>query len=240
MAKCPGQDQRYWKPEDIFEANCPNCSAAIEFWKDEPKRKCPECAQPVWNPKIDLGCANWCKHADQCLGDLMRNKDAEILSDKLIEDMKHIFGPDQKRIDHALEVLSYAEQIQHEEGGDLKIIKSAAILHDIGIHQAEKKHGSSAGKYQQIEGPPIATEILNKYGLEQEIIEKVCLIIANHHSAKDARINDTIEFKIIWDADWLVNIADEYPNVKIEKLSQIVEKVFKTAKGRQLGMDKYL
>ena len=68
MVRCPGQDQRFWKPEDIFEAKCPGCSEPIEFFKDEPKLKCRKCGQLVLNPKIDLGCAEWCQYAEQCLG----------------------------------------------------------------------------------------------------------------------------------------------------------------------------
>ena len=41
--KCPGQDTRYWKPEDIFSAQCPKCGAEIEFFKDDTTRKCPHC-----------------------------------------------------------------------------------------------------------------------------------------------------------------------------------------------------
>ena len=67
MVKCPGQDQRYWKPEDISEEDCPACGAKIEFWKDEPRVKCPKCRKAVMNPKIDLGCAQWCRYAQQCL-----------------------------------------------------------------------------------------------------------------------------------------------------------------------------
>ena len=83
------------------------------------------------------------------------------MKDKLIQKMKDVFGDDQKRINHALAVLKYAEQIHSAEGGDLIVITAAAILHDIGIHQAEQKYGSPAGKYQEIEGPPIAEKILN-------------------------------------------------------------------------------
>ncbi len=68
--RCPGQDQRYWKPEDIFNVTCPFCGAQIEFWKDEPVRCCPECKRDVRNPKLDAGCAHWCKHSDECLGQL--------------------------------------------------------------------------------------------------------------------------------------------------------------------------
>jgi hypothetical protein len=66
--KCPGQDQRYWKPEDIFFAPCPACGAQIEFWKDEPLRTCPGCQRGVRNPRLDLGCADHCKHGPDCTG----------------------------------------------------------------------------------------------------------------------------------------------------------------------------
>jgi hypothetical protein len=42
----------------------------IEFWKDEPLLYCHKCKEPVRNPKIDPGCAAWCKYADDCLGKL--------------------------------------------------------------------------------------------------------------------------------------------------------------------------
>jgi hypothetical protein len=68
ISRCPGQDARTWTPKDIFELTCPNCQTTMEFWKDEPTRACPKCKQEVRNPRIDLGCAKWCKMADQCLG----------------------------------------------------------------------------------------------------------------------------------------------------------------------------
>jgi len=35
----------------------------------------------------------------------------------------------------------------------------ASILHDVGIKAAEEKHGSSAGHFQELEGPEIARKI---------------------------------------------------------------------------------
>ena len=70
---CPGQDQRFWKPEDIFDVRCPNCGNEIEFWKDDPYHTCSECDKIIRNPKIDIGCAEWCKHAGDCIiGELIR------------------------------------------------------------------------------------------------------------------------------------------------------------------------
>ena len=68
MPRCPGQDMRYWKPEDIFEIKCYSCGTKIEFWKDEPMRICKSCQKENRNPRIDLGCAKWCKFANECLG----------------------------------------------------------------------------------------------------------------------------------------------------------------------------
>lgn len=66
MVRCPGQDQRFWRPEDIFDARCPGCGQVVEFFKDEPSLKCRKCGYMVANPKIDLGCAQWCQYADRC------------------------------------------------------------------------------------------------------------------------------------------------------------------------------
>ena len=236
MVRCPGQDQRFWKPEDVFEVKCPACGGSVEFFKDEPKLKCRKCGQSVANPKIDLGCAEWCQYAEQCLG-VSPGGELNIIADKLKDKMKEVFAGDEKRIEHALSVLKYAEQIQAAEGGDPLVVKAAASLHDIGIRQAESEYGSSAGKYQELLGPPIAEEILKRCALESETIEHVCRIIASHHSAKDI---DTLEFRIVWDADWLVNIPTDFPKAGEEKLLEIIDKTFKTCKGRQIAIKTFL
>jgi len=236
MVRCPGQDQRFWKPEDIFEVQCSGCGKAVEFFKDEPKLKCRGCGQIVVNPKIDLGCAEWCQYAEQCLGVSTINS-LRVIRDKLVYEMEKRFTADEKRIEHAIAVLNYAEQIQAVEGGDPLIVRAAAILHDIGIRQAERKHGSSAGKHQEIEGPPIAKEILKKYDISTEVVEHVCKIIANHHSAKEI---DTTEFRVIWDADWLVNIPADFPDASGEELQEIIDKTFKTREGRRLAAELFI
>ena len=147
--------------------------------------------------------------------------------------MKAVFGSDQKRVNHALQVLSYAEQILRAEGGDELIVQAAAILHDIGIIQAERKHGSSAGRYQEIEGPPIAREILQDLDFDPAPIDHICRIIANHHSAREI---DTLEFRIIWDADWIVNIPEEWPSKTPQQIHDSIEKTFRTPTGRALAL----
>ena len=65
--RCPGQDTRYWKLEDIYEIVCPHCDSRVEFFKDDHRRICKVCGKNVLNPRNDMACAKWCKHAQECL-----------------------------------------------------------------------------------------------------------------------------------------------------------------------------
>ena len=236
MVKCPGQDSRFWKPEDIFEAACPSCGSQVEVWKDEAYRQCPNCKQKVPNPKLDLACAEWCQYGAQCLG-AAPDQGERILCDKIIAEMKAIFGIDQKRIDHALGVLEYATEIQRSHGGEPLVVKAAAILHDIGISQVREKQGTDAGQAHEQLGPPIARNILTKLAVPKEATDHVCRIIANHHSPDNI---DTKEFEVIWDADWLVNIPAEHAGASNDQLREIIEKTFKTSAGRRLATEQFL
>ena len=164
-------------------------------------------------------------------------KKMEYTVEKLIGEMIDYFGDDRKRINHALKVLDYARKLHKEEGGDLMIVESAAILHDIGIPESESKYNSSAGNYQEIEGPPIANGILKEFEISDDDIFHVCRIIANHHSDKEI---DSIEFRIIWDADWLINIPDERNTENKEQIEQEIEGLFKTETGKSIAKNKFL
>jgi len=117
ISQCPGQDKRFWRPDDIFESPCPACGAAIEFWKDDVRRRCRGCGATAANPRFDMGCAAWCKFAEQCLG-APSVRETEDVAGALIAEMKKVFGADERRIRHALGVLDYAERILAREGGD--------------------------------------------------------------------------------------------------------------------------
>ena len=159
------------------------------------------------------------------------------VEERCTEAMKGFFGSDVRRIDHALEVLEYARSIQAVQGGDPRVVLAAAILHDVGIPASEEKYGSIDGHYQEKEGPPIAREILDRIGLDAPVTDHVCDIIDDHHSAKNM---DTVEFRVLWDADWLVNIPNWYAGADKKKLTEVVEKVFKTEKGLEIAREIFL
>ena len=155
----------------------------------------------------------------------------------LVRAMENYFGQDARRIAHAHKVTGYAEGLLAAEKGDADVVIGAAVLHDIGIPVAEKKYGSAGGKCQEIEGPPIAREILTGLNYKPDQIEEICEIIAHHHSP--GRI-DSSNFKILYDADWLVNLRDEYDIRDRTKLGKVIDAVFLTATGKALAREIYL
>jgi len=237
--KCPGQNSRYWKPGAIFEVKCPECGHEVEFFKDDTTRRCKKCGHRFVNPEMDFGCASYCPYAEQCLGDLPPELLAErddLLKDRVAIAMKRYFGRDFKRIGHAANVARYAEQIVKEEKGNPAVVLCTAYLHDIGIPEAERKYNSTGVRYHQKEGPPIAREILTRLGAREEIIDEVCDIIGHHHHPGD---EETLNFKIVYDADMIVNLEEHEKDKEIERnrLSEIIEKKFLTHTGNRLARE---
>jgi len=162
------------------------------------------------------------------------------LNDELIEEMKSYFGDKQGLIDHTMAVYGYANQLHKMEGGDPLIVKAGALYHDIGIPEARRVHGSSAGKYQEIEGPPIARRILNQLIVQPESVDHICRIIANHHTAHDEPTVNTIEFQIVWDADGLVNHARRKLGENEEEISWKIEQLFRTPTGKKMAREMFI
>jgi len=95
--RCPGQDMRFWKSEDIFEIPCPRCGGRVEFFKDEVRRRC-RCGHEIVNPKVDFGCASWCPYAEQCIGTVpddvkarQRAEERNSLKERIGLEMKKYF-----------------------------------------------------------------------------------------------------------------------------------------------------
>ncbi len=151
---------------------------------------------------------------------------------RVLEEMITYFRQDVRRVNHALKVYGFARAISGNEALSERqriAVELAAVLHDIGIKEAEKKYGSSAGKYQEIEGPPIARDIREAAGIEKDMIERVCYLVGNHHSYNKI---DGTDFQILVEADFLVNIDED--KLDPEAIKSIKAKYFKTATGIRL------
>ncbi len=165
--KCPGQDSRYWKPGAIFEARCPKCGKPVEFFKDDPTRRCSSCGHKFVNPNMDFGCAAYCRFAEQCIGELppeLLAERQELMKDRIAVEMKKHYQSDFKTIGHAARVARHAEKIAAEAGGDLPIILGAAYL-----HQTITNGACDA---------PDARNIMEKAGANEKMADEVVEIIS--------------------------------------------------------------
>lgn len=96
-AKCPGQDTRYWKADDIHDQPCPHCGEEIEFWKTDIRVRCPSCRKKVANPRFNLGCAAWCAYAEKCLGGAASGKVDRSLRELLMDYLERLSGSKVKK-----------------------------------------------------------------------------------------------------------------------------------------------
>ena len=76
-----------------------------------------------------------------------------------------------------------------------------------------------------------------KLEVEESQIEEICEILDHHHSPG---VITTKNFEILYDADWLVNLKDEYDIRDRAKLNNIIERVLLTQSGRTLAREIYL
>ncbi|MBC8571167.1 HD domain-containing protein [Zongyangia hominis] len=137
-----------------------------------------------------------------------------------------------KHINHFLKVFSYARTIGILEGLDKKnmlILETAAVLHDIGINVSKEKYDSSAGHYQELEGPPIAKEMLKKLGASDSLIHRVCYLIGHHHTYSAI---EGMDYQILVEADFLVNCDEE--QMTPEQIATVRSKYFRTKTGKRL------
>ena len=156
----------------------------------------------------------------------------------IINEMIKYYARDPRRVNHFLKVYSFAKSIGELEKIDKEtqhVLEVAAVMHDIGIKVSEEKYNSSAGNYQEIEGPPVAREMLLKFNCDEKFIERVCYLIGNHHTYSKI---DGIDYQILIEADFLVNIYED--EIKGPQIESIKEKYFKTQTGNEFLSNLYL
>ena len=142
------------------------------------------------------------------------------------------FGSDAKRIHHAMKVYCFSCALWDEEARTTGLSDSderkntlllAAVLHDIGIQEAERKYNSSAGQFQEIEGPSIAEKILEECNADPRLSARVCYLVGHHHTYN---LIDDLDFQILVEADLLVNLKED--KIDREAILSVREKFMKS------------
>jgi len=167
--KCPGQDTRFWKPGDIFVAQCPKCGAEIEFFKDDTRRRCAWCGHLFYNPKIELGCAEWCQYAEKCVPELVKEKKAaQMFREVLAERVRAQLTQDPAAWEETEQGLAYALELLKAEGGDPKVVIAATLLHRL--------------------DPARARDLLEELDAEPEIIQAILDLLAGRGPESDLNL----------------------------------------------------
>ncbi|MFO8191989.1 MAG: hypothetical protein R6U08_04360 [Bacillota bacterium] len=116
--KCPGQDTRYWTADDVHEQKCPNCGEMIEFFKTDIRLRCPKCKTRVTNSQFNMGCAQWCPYAEQCLGSAARGLKQQSFRNSLEEELAFILHQMPGKNDRVKETFDRAEELCRVEQAD--------------------------------------------------------------------------------------------------------------------------
>ena len=160
------------------------------------------------------------------------------MEDQLFMEMIRYYSGDAKRIQHFVKVHAFAKLIGEMEQLDeksMKILETAAYVHDIGIKPAERKYGKSNGKLQEQEGPSVAREMLVKLGFEDKITERVCYLVGHHHTYTNI---EGMDYQILVEADFLVNLYEDHSNM--ETVNSVYHKIFRTESGKQICKTMFL
>lgn len=171
-----------------------------------------------------------------CFNGCIINSVNEMNKELTREMIKYLNG-DVKRINHMLKVRAFPNWLPTEKNRrKIKdILLSAAAVHDIGIHICEKKYGSTAGTYQEKEGPSEARKLMTSLGFSKDDIERVCYLVAHHHTYTDDMSPD---YRILIEADFIVNAFEDSLDKKA--VSAARKNIFRTETGKKLLDEMYL
>ena len=120
--------------------------------------------------------------------------------------IEHETGCEQ-RVGHFLKVYGYAKTIGELEKLDQStqfVLETAALMHDVGIKASLAKYGNAAGENQEKEGAIAARDMLGQLGYDAAVIDRVCYLIAHHHTYVAI---DGLDYQILVEADFLVNLS---------------------------------
>ena len=161
-----------------------------------------------------------------------------MLTGDVLREMIAYNAGDARRINHLMKVFCFAKAIGEAEGLDgatQEILEIAALTHDIGIRNSERKYGNCTGAHQQEEGPPEARALLIRLGATDALVERVCWLIAHHHTYTNIK---GLDYQILVEADFLVNAYED--EMDEDAIRTVQEKLFCTQTGKELLKKLYL
>lgn len=224
--KCPGQDRRDFRPEDVVLAPCPACGAEVEFFPDDIMVRC-KCGGLARNPKFNPACAAWCAYADKCLGEVAEvyRRQPEVLREKLLLEVNRHLKEFPAERQAALAAASFAAELSKEEGGSPLVVTAAVLLKEIGLAAGE------TGEALPRASVALAREVMAEIGLPSEAIDEVTAIIAALPTGMSGRLNERLARDALRLAGWGSEIKG-----KTEEKVNALAATFSTVAGKKRAL----
>ncbi len=204
--KCPGQDSRYWKPGAIFDVKCPGCGEMIEFFKDDTRRRCPNCGQEVPNPEMDFGCAAYCPYAEHCLGGLASEKAGDsklkIMKAGMAKTLRSIYQNDSRKVARGANFLELCEEIGKKEGADLGIVVLS------GFAKLLLEHDTGFGKFRD-SVEELMKRLLLETGADEKLAQDCLSLLERALSGQIREEQDIKNYNVIKDASLIADFEAE-------------------------------
>lgn len=213
--KCAGQDKRFWEFDSIFEAQCPKCGHKMEFFKDDVDLTCKRCGARVLNPKMDFGCATYCKYARECLGSLPSELIAtrnDLLKDKIAVAVKRSLGKNFELIGKVTRLSRYVDEICRKSGENAGVIEAAAYLQSVGIDEGK--------------------EILVNAGVNEMMIQEISDILEDISHKKAANMKS----RILLDALTIYDLDQKKENLNHQEIETLITERMLTDAGQEIAI----
>ncbi len=234
IQQCPGQDGRSWSADDVSEKNCPACDYAIEFFKFDLMRECPDCGKKVVNPRFNLDCAEWCDQAATCIGEgSTLYKEVQTIRSRIEEKIKVLQKNQTGKYEHIQVVIELADKISRREQFSPLTVILSALLHELGGEKCKLAELNIAGCPEIPAGEFTDCRELARYLLEDLDIpeyyqEEVMRNITTLPAEEDRKANSYLVLK---DAHKLALLRANKP----EKLANLDHRTMSTRGGEKIA-----
>ncbi|MFA6815270.1 MAG: HD domain-containing protein [Lentisphaeria bacterium] len=140
---------------------------------------------------------------------------------------------DVTQIAHTQSVIDYTEKIALLEAFStrhLYLLKTAALLHDIGCPAARALHGKALPRIQELEGQKIAEQYLLDYpDFTQKEKTYIAEIVGSHHQFSASQ---KLHFEPLFEADLITNLLEQKATKSVAKNAR--DKMVTTDSGKHL------
>lgn len=155
-----------------------------------------------------------------------------------IEKMIQFYHGNIHDVSHFLKVYAFAKTIGELERltpQTQETLELAAVVHDIACPLCREKYGSTNGKKQELESPPLIGKFFSDLPVAPETVQRISWIVAHHHTYG---LSNDLDYQILLEADYLVN-AEKSSN-PAESARSAMHKIFKTKTGGKILSELYL